>query len=103
MQTRGANDEALELYASAVGALATPAEIKTLAPSLRSRGVARDLAGVMHNFATCLYEASGDATAALQTLDQAAGVCGLVDDDAARDDCERRVDELRRYLGDARR
>ena len=91
---RGAVKEALALRAKAVGALATPDQIKnaTVDPD-----VAFELAGIMHNYATLFYEV-GDANAATKTLDQAHRVCGLVPDAVAQHECSQRCDALRRLI-----
>lgn len=98
-QGRGETRAALELYARAVRALASPQEISTAADTLRDRGTAGELAGVMHNFATCLYEdGGGDPTAAIRVCDQAVTVCDLLADADARTKCAARVRDLRAHL-----
>lgn len=95
-QERGDLSRAGSLYSQAVRTLASPEEIDKGAESLR--GNAMELAGIMHNFATCIYEESGDRHKAYLVLDQTNKVCGVVEDAARRADCEARVQELRAHL-----
>ena len=96
-QTRGDIQKASELYREAVLVLTRGTNLLE-GDNTRLRPVAFDLAGIMHNYATCDFQRTGDAQRAITVLDQARSFCDLVHDNQKRDVCIQNVDGLRTHI-----
>ena len=108
----GEFDVATKLYSRAILSLATAPELGALsnaaaAPDsealhgLRQRGVAFELAGVLHNYACCVLEKRGDAPLARQLLHRATTACDAVDDPERHASCSENIGRLLSDMRDA--
>ena len=99
-QTRGDLARAASLYRDAVGTFGDDLNGDKVSPRLTP--VAFDLAGILHNFATCDYQQTGKHQRALTVLDQAAKFCDAVPDPGKRDTCSTNITDMRYYIQQAR-